>query len=252
MFDPFLTRAHFGNLAIKNIKKAEVKEKFRGLPVISNNNCGECVNCRSVCPVSAIELEPLKIDMGKCIFCGDCERECKNNNIKFSTFHKIGTTDYKGLIIDAATDPKTFKAKAIKINKKIKDTFGHSLALRSVSAGGCGGCELELNACSNINFDMGRFGITITASPRHADGIIITGPVTENMSAALSDAYSSVPEPKIIILAGSCAISGGLFAESEALNRSFIEKHKIDLYLPGCPIHPLTLINGILDMLGGK
>jgi len=96
---------------------------------------------------------------------------------------------------------------------------------------------------------MGRFGIDIVASPRHADGIIITGPITENMANALEDAYLSIPDPKIIILAGTCAISGGIFQTSQAHKREFLEKYQVDLYVPGCPIHPLTFINGISDIL---
>ena len=96
---------------------------------------------------------------------------------------------------------------------------------------------------------MGRFGIDIVASPRHADGLLITGPISENMAAALDDAYHSTPDPKIVILAGSCAISGGVFHDSPALNRTFLDKYHIDLYIPGCPGHPLTVINGILDFL---
>ncbi|HEX3024587.1 MAG TPA: hypothetical protein VHP12_05200, partial [Chitinophagaceae bacterium] len=123
------------------------------------------------------------------------------------------------------------------------------LKLRQVSAGGDNSCELELNACSNVNFDMGRFGIEFVASPRHADGIVITGPITENMAQPLQICYDAIPEPKIIILAGTDAISGGIFESSKALNRSFLSKYKIDLYVPGNPIHPLTFINGVLDLI---
>ena len=99
---------------------------------------------------------------------------------------------------------------------------------------------------------MGRFGMDVEASSRHADGLLITGPLTENMAAALVDAYKCTPAPKIVILAGACAISGGPFQNSDALNRSFLEKYHIDLYIPGCPVHPLTVINGILDFVGHK
>ena len=96
---------------------------------------------------------------------------------------------------------------------------------------------------------MGRFGIEFVASPRHADGIVITGPITENMAQPLQICYDAIPEPKIIILAGTDAISGGIFEGSPALNRSFLSKYKIDLYVPGNPIHPLTFINGILELI---
>ena len=122
--------------------------------------------------------------------------------------------------------------------------------MRQISAGGCNGCELELNALSNVNFDMGRYGIEFVASPRHADGIVITGPVSKNMAEPLQITYNATPSPKIIILAGTDAISGGIFEGSRALNRKFIEENHIDLYVPGNPIHPLTFINGVMDLLG--
>jgi len=111
---------------------------------------------------------------------------------------------------------------------------------------------MELAASGNVNFDMGRYGIEFVASPRHADGVVITGPISENMSRALEITYDAIPEPRIIILAGTDAISGGIFAGSTALDRSFLEKHHIDLYVPGNPAHPLTFINGIMDLLGIK
>ena len=138
---------------------------------------------------------------------------------------------------------------AIQSRKEIHQIFSRSLKLRQVSAGGCNGCEMELNACSNVNFDMGRFGIDFVASPRHADGLVITGPITSNMAYALEDCYKSTPNPKILILCGACAISGGIFQNSEAINREFLEKYPIDLYIPGCPVHPLTFINGVLSFI---
>jgi len=130
--------------------------------------------------------------------------------------------------------------------------FGRSLKLRQVSAGGCNGCEMELSACGNVNFDMGRFGIDFVASPRHADGIVITGPITKNMAPALMDAYKSMSEPKIVIAVGACTISGGAFADSYELNREFLENVQVDLFIPGCPPHPLTIINAILDFIKKK
>jgi len=248
MFDTLKSRIYQGNQAIPDIKKAVIEKTFRGLPLINKQNCSNCSDCISICPTNAINQD-LSIDMGKCIFCGDCERGCPNNSIKFTNFHKISSTSRENLIITPNTTQESFENTAIKSTKEIKKLFGKSLKLRQVSAGGCNGCEMELNACSNVNFDMGRFGIDIVASPRHADGIIITGPITENMSFALEDAYLSTPEPKIIILAGACAISGGIFQDSESIERNFLEKNKIDLYIPGCPVHPLTVINGILDFL---
>lgn len=230
------------NQVIKDIKKATVKEKFRGLPKIYIEKCTNIEECINICPTKAID-EDLSIDLGKCIFCGECERICNSEAIKFSHFHKLGSTSRENLMTKGELDP-------IESSKFIKKTFGRSLKLRQVSAGGCNSCEMELNACSNANFDMGRFGIEFVASPRHADGIVITGPITKNMAKALEDTYQAISEPKIVILVGACAISGGIFQNSAELNREFLEKHKIDIYIPGCPAHPLTIINAILDFLG--
>jgi Ni,Fe-hydrogenase III small subunit len=141
---------------------------------------------------------------------------------------------------------------AFEVRKEIKKVFGKSLKLRQVSAAGCNGCEMELNAAGNANFDMGRFGIDFVASPRHADGIVITGPITKNMAYALEDCYKSTPDRQVVILCGTCAISGGIFKDSTELNREFLDKYKIDLYIPGCPVHPLTFINAILDFIRKK
>ena len=100
--------------------------------------------------------------------------------------------------------------------------------------------------------DLGRYGVEFVASPRHADGIVITGPVSKNMAKALEDTLLSTPEPRIIIAVGACAISGGIYADSEEIDRDFFKKYPPDLYIPGCPAHPLTIINGILDYLGCK
>jgi len=161
----------------------------------------------------------------------------------------MASTDRNKLFVSSDTTPENYYKNAVSINKRIKRVFGKSLKLRSVSAAGCNACELELNACSNVNFDMTRFGIEIVASPRHADGIIITGPINKNMSKALADTYKSVPSPKIVIAAGACAISSGIFKDSPELDRTFLDKVKIDLYVPGCPAHPLSIINGILDYI---
>jgi Ni,Fe-hydrogenase III small subunit len=137
-----------------------------------------------------------------------------------------------------------------KVRIGIRKLFKNALKLRQVSAGGDNSCEMELSATGNVNFDFGRYGIEFVASPRHSDGIVITGPVTENMADALMITYDAIPAPRIIILAGTDAISGGIFEGCPALNRKFIEEHYIDLYVPGNPIHPLTFINGVMDLLG--
>jgi len=250
MFDLLRLRINHGNQAIPDIRKAKIHEKFRGLPVIAKKACKKnCSVCRDICPALAISVKPVRIDLGRCLFCGECERSCPEQKIKYTNYHMIGSSARDKLIVNDKISIDNYNELAIQKSMKFKKIFKRSLKLRQVSAGGCNGCEMELAACSNVNFDMSRFGIEFTASPRHADGIVITGPITENMSYALTDTYKSTPDPKIIIAAGACAISGGLFEKSEALNRDFFKHLKADLYVPGCPVHPLTFINAVLDFL---
>jgi Ni,Fe-hydrogenase III small subunit/NAD-dependent dihydropyrimidine dehydrogenase PreA subunit len=252
MFDTLKSRIYQGKQFIKDIKNAPMREQFRGLPIINNKNCIKCKECQKQCPTGAIKTEPIiEIDMAKCTFCGACKNICKNNVINFSNYYKLSTTKRNHLIVTEKTTNEEYYKQAIETKKEIISMFSHSLKLRQVSAGGCNGCETELNACSNVNFDMGRYGIDFVASPRHADGIVITGPITKNMAYALENCYQSIPSPKIVILCGTCAISGGIYQDSTEINREFLEKHKIDLYIPGCPVHPLTFINGILDFIRG-
>lgn len=251
MINLIRTRIIQGKQYIPDIRRAEVKPPFRGYPFIKtcSNTCGLCSDS---CPSGAVTLSPVSIDMGKCTFCGECERLCPDRCIEFSTQHKISSDMKEKLIVSEGNSYNDFSRSAIETKKEITRLFGRSLKLRSVSAGGCNACEMELNACSNVNFDMGRFGIDIAASPKHADGIIITGPLTENMADAIRDSYACTSPERIVIVMGTCAISGGIFSESCELNRKFLDEVKPDLYIPGCPVHPLTFINGILDYLGKK
>lgn len=251
MFDTLKSRIFQGKQFISDIPNAQMREQFRGFPILKGEpaNAQECVNA---CPCGALKLNPLSIDMGKCTFCGACANVCQNDAIKFSNMYKLSSTNRDKLIITEEMSKEEYEKTAIEIRKEITSVFSRSLKLRQVSAGGCNGCELELNACSNVNFDMGRFGIDFVASPRHADGIVITGPISDNMAYALEDCYKSVPNPKIVILCGACAISGGVFQNSTQINREFLNKYKVDLYIPGCPVHPLTFINGVRTFITGK
>jgi Ni,Fe-hydrogenase III small subunit len=238
-----------GKQFIPDLRSAKVPGIFRGRPEISGEKADEKM-IASICPTGAITCEPLAIDLGRCAFCGECSRLFPQK-IKFTTDYRLAVNDRESLVIKEGSESPLRLSDAI-VREEIRRILRGSLKLRQVSAGGDNSSELELNACSNVNFDMGRYGIEFVASPRHADGIVITGPVSRNMAKALQLTWDAVPEPKIIMLAGTDAISGGIFEGSPALDRSFIEKNHIDLYIPGNPVHPLTFINGVMDLLGIK
>ncbi|MCX6277028.1 MAG: NADH:ubiquinone oxidoreductase [Bacteroidetes bacterium] len=238
-----------GRQYVPDLRNVTLPEIFRGRPVISPDiTRKEAEQALSLCPVGAIGTAPCTIDLGKCVFCKECEFAIPGR-IRFTNDHKIATNHREGLIIIQGDD-KPVKIDSGFVRKEIPALFKHALKLRQVSAGGDNSAEMELNAAGNVNFDMGRFGIEFVASPRHADGIVITGPITENMAEALQICYDAIPSPKIIILAGADAISGGIFSQSKALQRKFLDKYPVDLYVPGNPPHPLTFINGLLDLTG--
>lgn len=240
---------HQGKQFIPDLTKAKVPGIFRGRPEISQEKVDEN-KLASVCPTNAISVDPVTIDLGKCTFCGECSRLFPGK-IHFTTDYKLSANERSRLIIaEGVTSGISLNPDLIR--NEIQKLFHGSLKLRQVSAAGDNSTELELNACGNVNFDMGRYGIEFVASPRHADGIVITGPVSKNMVEPLEITYKAVPSPKIIILAGTDAISGGIFDGSPALDRRFIEQNHIDLYVPGNPVHPLTFINGVMDLLGIK
>ncbi len=252
MFDLINLRKRHGFQAIADVPHATVMGTHRGFPVISQtHDPTDWDMIIDRCPTNAITKNPVSIDLGKCTFCGECER-LSGGAIHFTSEARTASDRRDALVVKAGTSHSDFASAAIEARKTIHGLFGRSLKFRQVSAGGCNGCEMELAACGNVNFDMGRYGIDFVASPRHADGIVITGPITKNMAPALMDAYSSVAEPRLVIAVGACAISGGIFAGSPELNREFLDSVKVDLFIPGCPPHPLTIIQALLDFLGKK
>lgn len=246
MFKSLVVRASQGTQYIPDPRRAS-PAGFRGKPVIADAACETgCTSCVAACPVNAIALDPVRIDLGRCTTCGDCAPACPVGKLAFDNDVRLAATRREALVVSAARpslDP-------VEVSAELRRRFGRSLKLRSVSAGGCNGCELEVNALSNVNFDIGRYGIDFVASPRHADGLVLTGPVTRNMAEALQLTWDAMPEPKLVIAVGACAISGGPFADSPALDRTFLDRFAPTLYVPGCPPHPLTFVTGILDLLG--
>jgi Ni,Fe-hydrogenase III small subunit len=236
---------HQGKQYIPDPTTMEVPGIFRGRPVISLEKVDE-TELIALCPTNAITNQPIQIDLGKCTFCGECAMRFPEK-ISFTKEYKIASNERERLIITEGED-KPIEVNPDTVRKEIHRVFGKSLKLRQVSAGGDNSCEMELNAANNVQFDISRYGIDFVASPRHADGIVITGPITKNMAEAVQICYDAIPEPKIIVLVGTDAISGGLFADSPAVDRSFLNNHHVDLYIPGNPAHPLSIVNGLLDL----
>ena len=165
--------------------------------------------------------------------------------IRFTQDHRLAT----GRREDLLSDGRALKlAKALEA--KSRRLFGHSLKLRQVSAAGCNACEADLNVLGTVVFDVGRFGIQFVASPRHADGIVVTGPVSENMRTALLETYAAVPAPKLVIAVGACAISGGPYIDHPEAHNGCTTLLPVDLFIPGCPPHPITILDGLLRLLG--
>jgi Ni,Fe-hydrogenase III small subunit len=239
---------HQGKQYIPDVTTVEVPGIFRGRPVINPDVTVDTQELVKICPTGAISGSPVRIDLGTCVFCGECQRKFPLK-IGFTKDYKISSGSREGLIVTEGEN-KPIVVNPDKVRAEIHRYFGNSLKLRQVSAGGDGSCEWELNATGNVNFDIGRFGIEFVASPRHANGIVITGPITKNMAEPLQICYDAIPHPKIIILAGTDAISGGIYIHSNALDRSFLEKYPVDLFVPGNPVHPLTFINGVLGLIG--
>ncbi len=222
--------------------------RFRGLPVVDSNRCPEgCHECSDVCPTNAIQIEEkrVRIDLGRCLFCTNCTEQCAPGAIHFTQEPSLAARTRDDLILQDAT---WHYAKALE--EKSRRLFGRSLKLRQVSAGGCNGCEVDVNVLGTVVFDLGRFGIQFVASPRHADGILLTGPVTENMHLALQKTYESIASPKLVIAVGACAISGGPYVDHPEVHNGATSSVPIDLFIPGCPPHPITILDGLLRLLG--
>ena len=244
-----LTRMKQGHRPVSFPKgKPTLPDRFRGLPSIKQEcvepSCGACV---AVCPVGALALRDgkLTIDMGRCLFCGECERACSKGAISLTREYRLAARDRQALVVGVGAP--VLKAA---LDAKMRKLFGRSLKLRQVSAGGCNACEADCNVLSTVVFDLGRFGIQFVASPRHADGLLITGPVTQNMKLALRKTYDAVPEPKIVIAVGACAIAGGPYIGHAEACDGAASVVPVDLYVPGCPPHPLTILDGMLRALG--
>lgn len=220
-------------------------DRFRGMPLVDPAKCPpNCRVCAEACPTDAIK-EGLIIDLGRCLFCNKCLAACPEGAISFSKEYRLAARTRNDLMI------RNSGLKLIEsLDKESRRLFGRSLKLRQVSAGGCNACEADTNVLSTVVYDLGQYGVQFVASPRHADGLLITGPVSRNMSLALEKTYAAVPSPKLVIAAGACAISGGPYIDHPEVLNGADPMLPVDLYIPGCPPHPLTILDGILRLLG--
>ncbi len=222
-------------------------DRYRGLPILPTACPDDCRACLEACPTDAITKgdRRLRLDLGRCLFCVECESACPEALIHCGREYRLATRTRDDLVLRGEA-----MALARALDAQSRRLFGRSLALRQVSAGGCNGCEADVNVLNTVVFDLGRFGIQFVASPRHADGLLITGPVTENMRLALQKTYEAVPAPKLVIAVGACAISGGPYRDHPEVHNGADSMLPVDLYVPGCPPHPLTILDGLLRLLG--
>jgi Ni,Fe-hydrogenase III small subunit/ferredoxin len=227
-------------------------DRHGGALRVDASKCAEgCKACVEVCPTHAITRPPggtASLDLGRCIFCAACVETCPAKAITKTGDYRLAVRRREDLVLGQPGGEELRLAAAL--DGKLRRLFGRSLRLRVVSAGGCGGCEADTNVLGTIGWDLGRFGIQFVASPRHADGLLITGCVSKNMELALKKAWDAVPEPKIVIAVGACAIAGGPFVGHPQILNGAASIVPIDLFIPGCPPHPLTILDGLLRLLG--
>ena len=245
-------RARFGAQTVAYPEgPARFPDRFRGRPAVDPGLCREgCRACADACPTEAV-LDPgrasMRVDLGRCLFCPGCAEACPEGAVRFTRDYRLSSRSREALLV-AGDAPLLAEAVAA----EARAVLGRALRLRQVSAAGCNGCEAELNASGNVQFDLSRFGVQFVASPRHADGIVVTGPVSENMRLATLKTWEATPEPRVVIAIGACAISGGVFRDSPVQSNGLpgVPEIPVDLWVPGCPPHPITFMDGVLRLLG--
>ena len=226
-------------------------ERHGGALRVDATKCVEnCSACIPVCPTEAITrapANPVALDLGRCIFCAECVAACPTKAITQTGDHRMAVRQRSDLMLGKPGEEQIRLAAAL--DEKLRKLFGRSLRLRQVSAGGCNACEADVNVLGTIGWDLGRFGIQFVASPRHADGLLVTGCISGNMELALKKTYHAVGSPKIVIAVGACAIAGGPFIGHPQIRNGASAVVPVDLFIPGCPPHPLTILDGLLRLL---
>ena len=246
-----------------------------GFPVIDFARCTACDECARVCPTGAIYTttpapgqRTLALSYASCIQCRECVAGCPEgavsagNDTEVAAFTREQLERSALFDVDPSTNRCTFRAMAPDVQPRIEESaarlrerihgrLGRSLHVRQVDAGSCNGCELEIAATTNPVFDLERFGIHFVASPRHADVLLVTGPVTRNMEIALRRTYEAAPEPRIVVAVGACGCSGGIFGEATYTAVGGVDRVlPVDVYVPGCPPRPQAILNGLLVAMG--
>jgi Ni,Fe-hydrogenase III small subunit/formate hydrogenlyase subunit 6/NADH:ubiquinone oxidoreductase subunit I len=242
-----------------------------GFPVIDATRCTACEECARVCPTGAIstaapapDRRALTLSYAQCIQCRECVAGCPEGAVSVSGDVEVAAYERAQLARTASfhVDPASgqvlantierqegpaLAASAARLRQRIRGRLGRSLHVRQVDAGSCNGCELEIAATTNPVYDLERFGIHLVASPRHADVLLVTGPVTRNMEIALRRTYEAAPEPRIVVAVGACGCSGGLFGENTYASVGGVDRVlPVDVYIPGCPPRPQAILNGLL------
>jgi len=255
---------------------AQVPEGFRGRPSFDFERWKDARPAADVCPTGAIFVcdeggsRRVTVDYGLCVFCGLCAEASPDQAIRITQEFELASTDRRNLVVtakyrlnadhthqqliemwcgdgDVEAGVKSIGQKA---REQIHKLLRRSLAIRQVDAGSCNGCEFEIVALNNPVYDLERFGIHIVASPRHADMLLVTGPVTRNMELALLKTYQAMPEPRVVVAVGACGISGGIFGKNYASLGGVDKVVPVDVYIPGCPPRPQALLHGILLAVG--
>lgn len=213
-------------------------DRFAGRPEVFPEKVTD--EARNICPTQAFS-ENGKINLGRCIFCGKCAGVCPEG-IRFSGEYRMGAFSKEALEVPGLEPWKESS------NPELRKLCGKSFKIRQVSAGGCAACELDFNVLNTLAWDIGRFGIQVVASPRHADALLVTGPVSDNMRLALEKTYNAMPKPSFVIAGGACAISGGLYREGTTAGgvESILP---VDMYVPGCPPHPAVMLEALLRLI---